>query len=104
MSTCKGCLHDIVCPYSLAEVICDDFKDRSKFVELPFKTGDRIYVVDIRLEKIIERIITEIRITDCDTIYAKCYGFSYPSYSFGKTVFLTKEEAEQALAERCKEE
>ena len=34
MSTCKGCLHDIVCPYSLAEVICDDFKDRSKFVEV----------------------------------------------------------------------
>ena len=34
MSTCKDCLHDIVCPYSLAEVICDDFKDRSKFVEV----------------------------------------------------------------------
>lgn len=100
MPTCKDCLHAEICPWYCDGVVCEHFKDRSKFVELPFKTGDRIYVVDIRLEKIIERIITEIRITDCDTIYAKCYGFSYPSYSFGKTVFLTKEEAEQALAER----
>lgn len=87
MSTCKGCLHDIVCPYSLAEVICDDFKDRSKFVELPCKVGDTVYIVGDKFPAEIEGI----RITN---------DGEFQTADIGKIVFLTKEEAEKVIKEQ----
>ena len=79
----------------------------------PCKAGDTVYMVtpngnirnltilsiDIEVEK------NEIKIT-CLAEY-QYQGVSYymhiQSFKFGKTVFLTKEEAEKALAERSKD-
>lgn len=45
MTTCKDCLHFVVCeevPTKSADD-CDFFKDCSNFVELPCKIGDTVY-------------------------------------------------------------
>ena len=52
MATCKDCVHFEVCRGEYAEGIeqlltcdgCEDFKDRSRFVELPCKVGDTLFV------------------------------------------------------------
>lgn len=53
MATCKDCLHFEVCNFMYGEEFeqhwppfwtCDRFKDRSRFVELPCKVGDIMYV------------------------------------------------------------
>ena len=47
MKTCKDCIHSDVCHivemsswWELADYRCDDFKDKSKFIELPCSVGD----------------------------------------------------------------
>ena len=48
MATCKDCLHIGICPNLNHETVadkCPDFKDRSRFVELPCKVGDTVYVL-----------------------------------------------------------
>lgn len=65
----------------------------------PCKVGDKIYVVDKALGRIIKKTVSEIRLTDWE-IYVHSYGFGYPCSLFGKTVFLTKEESENVLKER----
>ena len=94
MSICKDCLHVEICPYSLAEVACDDFKDRSKFIELPCKVGEDLY----RLKTINGKTIITTTQLNQNTLWRIVFGGEY-----GKSVFLTKEEAEQAL-ERSKED
>lgn len=42
MSTCKGCLHNGNCPWDFDGVVCEDFKDKTKFIELPCRIGDYI--------------------------------------------------------------
>lgn len=57
--TCKDCIHCEMCKriddkmevknMSLNETIqemCRDFKDKSKYIELPCKVGDTVYVLD----------------------------------------------------------
>lgn len=102
MPTCKDCLHDVICPYSLAEVSCDDFKDRSKFIEAPCKVGDYLEWDD----------------GDGVPLYFEVLGFRFNmlgeisrfvtknmqpiiSHRSIKRI-LTKEEAEQVLKEREK--
>lgn len=94
---CKNCIKEDVCKiaedfykdpvYGMYIEDCDYFKDCNKFVELPCKVGDIVYQTDgIRIyENKIERIIF-----DTDNI-----GFD--ETSIGKSIFLTREEAEQAL-------
>lgn len=129
MSTCKDCVHYDVCAYwgNILDPIhggvkCDDFKDKSRFVELPCKVGDTVYVLD--------DIVDLDKCKDCEYYYAggmgdysACertrYGFRYSKCieikaykmtkgyileylvrgDFGKTVFLTKAEAEAKLRE-----
>lgn len=115
MPTCKDCIHYDVCHYHIDEETtmtvneCGHFKDRTRFVELPCKVGDTVY--EIQPDK---------------TIY-KWYVYGFTKYDgqswavkaknnknkwkyvdrtfdfskFGKTVFLSRKEAEQALKE-CK--
>ena len=126
MATCKDCLHVEVCrrytndlaklhgiPLKLKEVEhllecddCEDFKDRSRFVELPCKVGDTVYVIESIAgeEKIIQDHVETIGIgyyADGVELY-QFDGIKTDGYfsDFGKTVFLTREEAEQALKER----
>ncbi len=92
---------------------CDQFHDRSRFLELPCKVGDKVYLdnLHIKYADVIGiyidafggvfdlRIYTNIQL-------ANGFGYEYfisKDYTFediGKRIFLTKESAEQALKER----
>ena len=130
MATCAECVHVEVCSkknlhvavgmnitpqfkYKRIEQECDHFKDRSRFVELPCKVGDKVYLdnLHIKYADVIGiyidafggvfdlRIYTNIQL-------ANGFGYEYfisKDYTFediGKRIFLTKEAAEQALKER----
>lgn len=90
---CKECIHNDIC--DLQKIIienrdsCPHFKDRNKFVELPCKVGDTVYQTDgTRIyENKIERIIFDTN------------NIGFDETSIGKSIFLTREEAEQALKE-----
>lgn len=95
MKYCKDCIHVEVCWFKQgpgAIVIagaCDKFKDRTRFVQLPRAVGDPVYIVGgkYRAGRKEWWINTgKFRLSDLDKI--------------GKTVFLTREEAEKALKER----
>lgn len=92
---------------------CDYFKDRSKFIELPCKVGDKVYFVykdEIDENAINGFVISEpVKITEVGT-----RGFWTSEVSdeesddmddftpwawIGEEVFLTREEAERALRE-----
>ena len=104
--TCKDCVHYEVCNIFGDEVLgnlCVYFKDKSKFIELPCKVGDIVWCIgtpcggcecynEVMKEEFIEkcRKCAKVEIIECK--------FDYELIEeFGKTVFLTKEEAEQAL-------
>lgn len=103
MSKCENCIHKEVCNGSLlypkAELNCTHFKDKSLFVELPCKEGETVYKVS-KIEckdcpNIIERDCT---FRKCPTkVVEEKFRLSRTSIdNIGKTVFLTKEEAERA--------
>ena len=117
MVTCKDCVHVEVCKFKdlpaplsdsyireseCIEKRCGDFKDCSRFVELPCKVGDTLFVPTRNLvseykivsfhvcgegiwyrTNVIKGILTRLISDNVENI--------------GKTVFLTREEAEQAL-------
>lgn len=125
MASCTECVHVEVCqktrimnPAYDRAPNCGDFKDRSRFVELPCKVGDTAWII-VRYKNgnghFYTGIVTGVHVTDRKTIYKlPCKRFNYIVIRFlqtdslkhinfneiGKTVFFTKEEAEQALKER----
>ncbi len=136
MSTCKDCIHDNICPKAFASLEtvgdnCNDFKNRSKFVELPYtlKPKDKVWYI---LEDLDELSLKDYKTTsgNCavgetpDTVIDMCTkGFFtnailvrnedylspddcdfIPWDEIGKSYFLTIEEAVQALKEREKNE
>ena len=95
--TCKDCLHCEVCYYHDFEE-CEWFKDKSEWVHLPCKVGDVVYCfapcfgADHRPRlKVVEKEIVELK-----TI-ATVLGLNFDIDSIGKTIFLTREEAEKSL-------
>lgn len=111
---CKDCLHIDVCYRIQVEGIpkctdtkyCKEFKDRSRFVELPCKVGDALYEICERKRSgewkkaIVERTVHGIEIGIGGYTAARCGTSIIISLSnLGKTVFLSREEAEQALKE-----
>lgn len=127
MSTCKECLCFKMCLLSSEKVgICEDFKDKSKFIELPCKVGDTIYQIVYCYDRTtypatkypdhyVEKEVVGIHICDSRLrvnalsnkkyrdylIVGICNAVEHiPFAKIGKTVFLTKEEAEKALKER----
>lgn len=121
MPTCKDCIHGKVCTgralggFWNAEKECRNFKDRSKFIELPYalKCGDPVYHV-VEAEKgeasINGQIICDpMPITEIGSkgfwisasIVDKTQIDDYIPYEeIGKTVFLSHEAAAKALKER----
>lgn len=87
---CEKCIYYKACDFHfyLKEYPpnkCDLFKDKSRFIELPCKVGDTVYII------VNYHCSAEFRhIAECKFIVS-LYD------SLGKTVFLTKEEAEKAL-------
>ena len=74
--------------------ICDHFKDRSRFVELPCKLGNSVFSLNPN------RTFHAIRVDGANVELITSQGFIFNQSLIGKTVFLTREEAEQALKER----
>ena len=95
---CLGyCKFECTCPEK-----CKDFIDSSKWIHLPCKVGDTVYVIvgkNISVQKIQRATIdSERKIEFC----TKRRGFTL--FDIGKTVFLTKAEAEAKLKELRGEE
>lgn len=110
--TCKDCYHYDVCNTILKNALscdvndcsqeCQLFKDKLKIIELPCKVGDKIYNTDDM----------RVRPIGFDDDYILCFVISDDGLYFetechyqrniseiGKTVFLSKEAAVQALME-----
>lgn len=99
---CKNCIKADVC--KVAEEFdkepvdgiyiegCDYFKDRTRFVELPCKVGDKVFVVNGFKE--IEEFEVDYYVVEKNVISVGCVDDG--EYEI-ETVFLTREEAERAL-------
>lgn len=116
--TCKDCIHYDVCVIVehqtsddedyLTEFGCSDFKSKSRYIELPCAVGDTVFWVTKSCDEngrensaIHEGTIISFSLQN-DGLWFYCrykYGltFWHKIEYFGKTVFLTKEEAEKAL-------
>ena len=116
MPKCENCYHYEACDARFdVEAYgckCEDYKDKSLIVELPCKVGDTVYIqykkkiypvsvyairYDTKTNN--KRICVEgwLQIDEC---YQHEYLATFKWESVGKTVFLTREEAEKALKER----
>ena len=102
--TCKDCIHLDVCKHLIGgwkAICCENFKDRARFVELPCKHGDTLFrIKNGKIEKGVATAFfygSEFQIVNCR--FPKI-STGIPFHRFGKSVFLTREEAEQALKER----
>lgn len=128
--TCKDCLHVEVCRKYVAGLAaargleiesieelenimqaddCEDFKSRDKVIELPCKAGDKLYTISLRYGVVEWNNTSVLASTDVwNTGDCKLLCFStrlnkrvtFDGTNLGKSVFLTREEAEQALRER----
>ena len=113
--TCRDCLHYEACKgtYSSAkgnggilyefdgemygDSGCEDFTDRSEWVHLPHKVGDRIYLTDgIRIYK---SAIRAIKISSANTVYFT-ENISFDERAVGGSIFLTREEAEKVAEKK----
>lgn len=110
--TCKDCVHYEVCVFHTKgneNEKCCHFKPKSRIVELPCEVGQTMYVLDkadVR-NPIKKREFDEVAISRTKSlVFAEAeFGmrFAYDFCRFGKTVFLSREEAENALKERERE-
>ncbi len=114
---CKTCINYDVCSKHSANCdrvsdYCKMYKDGSKFIELPCKVGDVVYSYCEELYRILPYFIDQIIISyDSDSLnneYVTFDGISsnaselladmdFTVDEIGKTVFLTREEAERVL-------
>ena len=118
MASCKDCMHEEVCSIFSSDLNedgaekCVGFKDRNRFVELPCKVGDTMYILTNdsptgieesqvkKIELIKMQSKTKIRLT-VPCVYDDWGSAQWEIgvNDFGKTAFLTREEAEKALKE-----
>lgn len=111
---CKECYNRDLCDFwqTLSDITkvfvkdaeCGYFKDKSKIIKLPCKVGDKVYKIHHfnigNVDEVIEGDILSIYIEK--DIRIKCfwemaYYRSFKIDDIGKTVFLTREDAEKAL-------
>lgn len=116
--TCKECVHYEACQawiyhgkvlyedFSYSTEGCTHFKPKSRFVELPCEVGQTVWFetwekngsVCIGVQP---HTVDKIEIA-CVVGMNKFVPTRLEDWRFGKTVFLSREEAEKALAERSK--
>ena len=117
--TCKDCVHYSVCVARTHEnTLCDHFKNKANFIELPCKVGDGIWVVEedditcyMFLAKSKGCVIATSWINDYDIDETIEYHIDETRDNFDTDLvvfpdeycFATKEEAEQKLKEGVKE-
>ena len=112
MASCKDCIHSECCfmQYGKTNALkwqsklgCKNFKDRSRFVELPCERGDLVYFIKAR--RVMADIVSKFTIDKCGVMLQRVNGYNFGyTDQLGKKIFLTHEEAEQALNERGKDE
>lgn len=112
-SGCSGILNDFGMRLNPAREVCDRFKDRFRFVELPCKVGDTVYrICPVRKGE---------GCNCCPWEYCECHDIGFQNDKqnsiregqannfawilkrlpyFGKIYFITRKAAEQALKER----
>ena len=111
MATCKDCINYDVCSKMNTNCDrgnhCEMFKDREKFVKLPCKVGDTVYVKTLFGEYAEAEVRDYSYFISCGfcvvVTSTKFDKHHIPFSKFGKTVFLTREEVEQALKENDNE-
>lgn len=91
------------------ETICGNFKDKSKYIELPCKVGNMVYAYCSAVNQIVGYSVEDVHIDNEKTRYfATAFDVYFNEFlddmefdedEIGKTVFLTKSEAEQKLKE-----
>lgn len=128
MATCKNCIHCEACEAvldaaalfsdeieeMLSAIMCPNFADKTRFVELPCKVGDVVWYLN-PVHEICEALVENVEF-NIHTNPQTWISVKYCSEWFGehrrkgridmllnKTVFLTREEAEAAIAERTGE-
>lgn len=82
---------------------CNDFKDRSKFIELPCKVGDIFYGIDTYDINAYSCYGVGYGYVSANKIGFLLFAAGHREYIFGEEAFLTEAEAKQALKEREKE-
>ena len=110
MITCKDCIHDDVCgfnEYKDFNEICSFFKDKSHIIELPCKIGDTVYypwIYDGQCGVAFNKVESiKIYVNGLPLVVVEDWKSDMPmpisfcNEDFGKTVFLTKEQAEAKL-------
>lgn len=121
--TCKDCLHYDLCrkiAYIMAEitgkikeqviyignnVTCIFFKDKSRIIELPnIEIGQELFYIDQYEKRVksdtVSKLTFEKNDLGIDTgVWSEDYGFSMFFSDVGKSLFLTKGEAEAKLKE-----
>lgn len=78
----------------------EDLEEQGLLLRLPCNVDDTVYAFDYPSSKIVvvvEELVEKIHVWEKEVVIETDGGF-YRTKDFGKTVFLTKEEAEQALA------
>lgn len=122
MKSCKDCLHYEACKLvvcrlkdeAFSELFDDDYfnkriaenceryKDKSEWVHLPCKVGDRVFTIVIigGVYSVVADRVHSLKIST-ENIYAETNWY-VDGGKIGYNVFLTQEEAEKALAERSK--
>lgn len=102
---CNNCIYREICPgYHVTMPDCKLYKDEALFLELPCKIGDTVYIADHWGKKVQEFNVNWFTITD-NGVYCWEHRDTQPTTPdiWGKTVFLTREEAQQALKENSNE-
>lgn len=102
---CQDCIYFPKCDeYPFDESGCEDFKDHSGFVELPCKIGDTVYRMLPHEDFVMECTVVEFCITARTYMIVREVQFNarrgVEFTEIGKSVFLTREEAESAIRER----
>jgi hypothetical protein len=111
--TCKECVHYELCfDYTHLkhsknlpdnrEDVCEHFKNKANFVELPCKVLDKVYVPIEGTSSIFETKVLSIGVDEDGDFVLNPYEypddvFCVNGVNIGKTVFLTKEDAEKVL-------
>ena len=100
---CKDCLHYKMCDYGQIGRLCSDFTDKSEWVHLPCKTGNRVFSIIITggAYRVVTDRVYALKIS-AEGFYAETNWY-VEGGKIGYNVFLTQEEAEKALAERSKQ-
>ena len=87
--------------YDEAQEVCADFLLAEGVIVPPCKVGDTVWIAG-EYRGVYSATVRTFFFSHCDVEMIRTTKCDIPFSDFGKTVFLTREEAEKALAERSK--